>query len=204
MSKRKAKVPAKRGSKAKSIPPAGRKPVDPPTANPQPTLKPEHLEFCLAYVSNGFNATQAYLAVYPNSGYPAARTGGYRLLTNADIKTHLLTLLEDRWKPFHMTGDEVLARVAKDARADVRLLVNEKGERLGLHELPDDIAESVEAVEFDEDGKVRKIKLASKTAARRTILEVTGKVKQTGGVDELAQALTETLEKNAKRFATAR
>jgi hypothetical protein len=86
----------------------------------------------------------------------------------------------------------VLARIGLDATADPRQLVDEHGFALGLHELGDDIASSIESVEF-EGGKLKKVKLASKTIARRTILEVTGKVNGGNDVDRLADALRETL-----------
>ena len=70
-------------------------------------------------------------------------------------------------KPF-TTGDEALARVAGDARSDIRMLFNAKGALLNPHEWPDEIAHSVEAVDLTSG----KVKLASKSNARRTILEV--------------------------------
>jgi hypothetical protein len=101
-----------------------------------------------------------------------------------------------------MTKDEVLALVAGDARADIRLLVDEKGKRLPLEQLPDALANSLEGVEFDEFGHVHKVKLASKVASRRTILEVTGAVSGESGVDQLAALLRETLEQNRAKTRT--
>ena len=60
------------------------------------------------------------------------------------------------------------------------------------HEWPDEIANSVEAVDL----KRGKVKLVSKATARRTILEVTGKVKGEAGVDQLVDAMRQTLERN--------
>lgn len=153
-------------------------------------------QFLALYVANGFNAAAAYREVHPNCSDPAARVLGCRRLTKVHVKARLDELLGDRFKALQMSGDEALYRVALDARSDPRQLVDETGRRLRLHELPDDVANSIEAVEFDEFGNMVKVKLASKTTARRTILEVTGKAKGTpGGVDELVAAMQETLER---------
>ena len=77
-----------------------------------------------------------------------------------------------------MSGDEALARVAQDARADIRQLFDEQGNILLPHLWPDELANSVEAV----DVKAGKVKLASKSTARRIILEQTGKLKTIGGI----------------------
>jgi hypothetical protein len=79
----------------------------------------------------------------------------------------------------------------------VRLLVDENGKRRELHQIPHELASAIDSVEFDKSGKLGKMKFASKSAARRTILEVTGELKKEGGIDGLAQALKETLAENA-------
>ena len=81
-------------------------------------------------------------------------------------------------------------RVAVDARADPRRLFGPDGKMLRPSEWPDDIANSVEALELKADGGI-KVKLASKTAARRTILEHTGKLKAPleAGLSRLERAL---------------
>ncbi len=45
--------------------------------------------FLIEYLGNGRNATRAYQAVYPNSGYAAARVGASRLLTKANIRAEV-------------------------------------------------------------------------------------------------------------------
>ena len=96
------------------------------------------------------------------------------------------------WKGTHMSGDEALALTAGDARSDIRMLFNSKGALLNPHDWPDEIANSVEAV----DMAGGKVKLASKAHARRTILEVTGKVRGESSVDQLVEAMRATIEKN--------
>jgi hypothetical protein len=89
------------------------------------------------------------------------------------------------------SGDEIA--VAMDARSDVRLLFNQKGELLHPKDWPDETANSVESVDFYDTSRVKRVRLGSKTMARRTILEQTGKLKgSTGtGLDALAEAMRE-------------
>lgn len=73
------------------------------------------------------------------------------------------------------SSDEVLGRIALDARADIRLAYDAKGQMLPVSEWPDDLANSVAAVQQTE--QATKIVLNNKLAARRIILEQTGKLK---------------------------
>lgn len=89
-----------------------------------------------------------------------------------------------------MDGDEALARVSLDARADITELFDDAGKMLPPKQWPAHLRNSIEAFELKPDGST-KVKLASKSAARRTILEQTGKLKSPieGGMSALAQAL---------------
>ena len=163
------------------------------------TLNPSQYNFCLHYLQNGLNATAAYRAAYPGVTGPTACTNAYRLLRNAEIRTFLTQELGDRWKALHMSGDEVVARVAMDARADPRLLLDERGKAVSPQNWPDEIANSVETLEFHENGAVKRVKFASKSAARRTILEMMGKLKPQAGesMDALAEAIRADLARGA-------
>lgn len=164
--------------------------------------EPQYI-FALTYVSNGFNAAAAARAAYPNQKPHSAEQQGYENLRKPEIRAFINRQLEDAWVSRQMGGEEALALVAGDARADARMLVDEQGKPRGLHELPDEIASSIEAVEF-EDGKVKKIKLASKAQARRTILEQTGKLRTPGeSLDKLADLMREDMERNRKLTAGA-
>lgn len=155
--------------------------------------------FCLHWQVNGFNASAAYRSAHPTASKHTARVEGNRTLTKPAVQAFLAQQLGSRWKALHMDGDEVLARVAMDARADPRLLFDEHGKPLRPDQWPNEIANSIESVKLKDDGSLE-VRLASKSASRRTILEVTGKVKGAdGGIDELAEALRATLKQhNAK------
>ena len=94
-----------------------------------------------------------------------------------------------------MAGAEALGRIAQDAKADIRELFDEHGRPLPPHLWPDSIVNSIEACEVRADGSVR-VKLVSKLAARRIILEATGTLKDSAreGVSALARAIRGDLE----------
>lgn len=54
-------------------------------------LKPKHEQFCLEYLKNGNNGTQAYKAVYGTKKDNTARINATKLLTKANIKAFLTT-----------------------------------------------------------------------------------------------------------------
>lgn len=49
-------------------------------------MKKEHLQFVNLYLKKGYNATTAYMEVYPDSSYDAARGSASLLLSNTNIK----------------------------------------------------------------------------------------------------------------------
>jgi hypothetical protein len=106
------------------------------------------------------------------------------------VQAFLKPQLDAHWKALQMDGEEALARVALDARADLRALFDANGKALPPQQWPDDLANSIEAVDIKEDGTY-KVKLTNKGQARRTILEQTGKIKSplAESVDALAAAI---------------
>ncbi len=154
--------------------------------------------FALTYLANGFNATQAYLAAHPGVTHNTARTEGSRTLALPDVRAFLKPRLEELWRELQMDGEEALARVALDARADPRLLFDGDGNLLKPHEWPLEVVNSIESFELKGKDGI-KVKLSNKLAARRLILEVTGKVKGLGdGVDALAAAIRADIEQHGE------
>lgn len=68
--------------------------------------------FCLAYLENSFNATQAYLTSHPGCGNETAQVNGHRTLRTAKVRAFLNDRLEAAWEPLQMGGSQALARVA--------------------------------------------------------------------------------------------
>ncbi len=151
-------------------------------------LTPVQRAFAMTYLANGFNASAAYRSTHPNASEATARVEAHRTLTTPAVKAFVNKRMVNRWKTLQMDGDEALGRVAMDARADIRLLYDAKGGLLKPQDWPDEIVNSIEGIELRDDGST-KVKLASKTLARRTILQQTGKLKGTGAGRTLARIL---------------
>jgi phage terminase small subunit len=169
----------------------------PATPAPPPDLTTQQYEFCLHYLANGFNATQAYLSAAPGVTKKTASVEGCRYLANPKIRAYISKQQKHRWKALQMGGDEALGRVALDARADPRLLFNGT-KLLSPADWPDEVANSIETVEFDEDGNLKRVRMVSKLAARRIVLEQTGKLrsKLEDTMSALAKALRRDLGKD--------
>ena len=67
------------------------------------------------YYLQCFNATQAYLRVYPSSSTDAARANAARLIATDNVKA----AIQERLAEVHMSADEALKLQADIARADV-------------------------------------------------------------------------------------
>jgi hypothetical protein len=84
--------------------------------------------FIYEYDGHGGNGTRAYLAAYPACrSISAAAANACRLLRTDKIAARVDELRAARRQRLQMDGDEVLGRVALDARADPRELFDEKG-----------------------------------------------------------------------------
>ena len=152
--------------------------------------------FANAYLSNGFNASEAYRRGHPECTNGTSRVEGCRLLAHPSIRAFIGPLLEAAWKPYQMGGEEALARIGRTARADMRELYDAHGRLLPVHQWPDSIAGCVRAF----DGA--KVTFESQTAAQRIILEQTGKLKTVAdSVDALAEAIRQDRERHGVKDA---
>lgn len=153
-------------------------------------LTPQQEAFIYEYDGHGGNGTRAYLAAYPACrSIGAAAASAARLLRIAKIKARVDALRAARWKRLQMDGDEALALVALDARADPRELFDEKDELLPARDWPDSVASSVKSIRPGPFGTT--ITLNDSLTARRIILEQTGKLKHPLG--KAAVSLAKTL-----------
>lgn len=158
-------------------------------------LKPQQRAFVRFYDANGGNGTKAYLASHPDcKSRQAAAQGAFETLRNPEVQAQLQALEADRWVRLQMSGDEALARVAQDARADIRDLVDDEGKFLPLHHWPESVAHSVKSFRatLSTTGAptVIQVTMNDPLAARRMVLEQQGKLKNPlGAVGELARLL---------------
>lgn len=81
-------------------------------------LSAKHQQFINEYLQC-WNATEAYMRVYECS-YATANSNGPKLLVNTSISEALQKRIDEN----AMTADEVLARLAKQARGTMRKFVN--------------------------------------------------------------------------------
>jgi phage terminase small subunit len=167
------------------------------TAAEQADLTEIQYGFALAYLGNGFNARQAYLSVCPHVTHGSADVQGHRMLRNVKVRAFLLPQLEEHWNGVMMEGVEALARVARDARADITLLYDEAGELMKPRDWPIEIKGSVKSIQDGPYGL--KVSLVDTLQARRIILEQTGKLKSPGdSLDALAAAIRGDLQKHGR------
>lgn len=77
-------------------------------------LSKKHQKFVNEYLQC-FNATRAYLLVYPSSTTDAARANAARLIATDNVKGEIQQRLEE----VHMSADEALKLMAEIARGDI-------------------------------------------------------------------------------------
>lgn len=85
-------------------------------------LSKKHRRFVDEYLKR-FNATRAYLLVYPTSSPDAARANAARLIATDNV----LAEVEARLKDAHMSADEALMLHADIARGDIGDLLDDNG-----------------------------------------------------------------------------
>jgi hypothetical protein len=87
----------------------------------------------------------------------------------------LAELRAARWARLKMNGDEAMALLSNDARADIRELFGEGWAMLPPDQWPDSVARSVKGIRPGVAGTT--VLLNDSLAARRIILEQTGQIK---------------------------
>lgn len=142
-----------------------------------PELTPKQERFAQEYFKSG-NASEAYKAAFnaenmaANTIYPEAS----RLLANRKIAARLAQLRDGAAEKAMMTSADVLQEAMRLARFDIRKLYREDGSPIPIHELDDDTAAAVQAVDIHEEytgsgadrvfvGYTKKYKVADKNAA---------------------------------------
>lgn len=167
-------------------------------------LQPRHEEFCLHYISNGNNATRAAIA----AGFAerTAKQAGYRMTSDPLIQARIRELLAEKHRRLHMDADEILARIALVARADVRGIYNDDGTVKNPAELDDAAAAAVAGIEVLEEfsgtgkdrvkvGETKKVRLRDPMAALRLLAEHKKLVKTP---DDAANAIVNALAERMK------
>lgn len=74
-------------------------------------LNENHRAFVQYYLSNGFNATKAYMKAYPEAGYDTARTGGSDLLAKPDIQAEVERVRNEFEAKTIITKEEIIQKL---------------------------------------------------------------------------------------------
>lgn len=78
-----------------------------------PILEDEKKFFALEYISNGRNATQAYLAMRPGILPHSARTAGWKLLKDPLVKQYIDEWTKERYEQLNITAEHILQELAE-------------------------------------------------------------------------------------------
>lgn len=150
------------------------------------TLSKKHCLFVEEYLKQ-FNATKAYLTVYPKSSYDSARANSARLLANDNISKEIQARLDE----VHMSAEEALKLLADIARGDMARMMDvssmgfnldmKRAQELGLTKLIKRVKQRtttfIAKKESEEDREVTEleVELYDALGAIRDVLKVHGK-----------------------------
>lgn len=138
-------------------------------------LDADHQHFILEYLSNGENATAAYLVVKPHVTRKTAAVEGWKLLRKPAIAAALERELRARWKRIKMDGDEALALISRDARADIAEAYDAAGNLLPVRMWPKRLRLSVRSIRPGKDGD--QVTLNDSLKARELMAIAAGKLR---------------------------
>jgi phage terminase small subunit len=113
--------------------------------------------FVDAYVRTG-NASEAALA----AGYSqkAPNVAAAKILANIEIKAAVAERQQEAIERAGVRGANVLMGIAELAYANLNMLRDEEGKARTFKDLPQALLAGAEAIDFNPDGSVRKIRLA--------------------------------------------
>lgn len=112
--------------------------------------------FIETYLSNGEKGGHAYLTVFGKMNDNTSRVKAHYLLQRPHVKRAIEKRRAELRAQFRLTTDNVMHELARVARFNPKRLVDENGNRIALHNLDDDTAAALSAVELEEqtiDGK---------------------------------------------------
>lgn len=121
------------------------------------------------------NVTQAYLDAGYRCTREAASASGGALLRKPRIAAAVDRARAKRLEVAQMSADEAMERLATVARADLRLMFDEKGKLLPVHQWPDALALALKGYELKDDGGI-KVTLDSRLTALDLIATDHGRI----------------------------
>lgn len=171
-------------------------------------LSPAEQRFVAEYLGQ-FNATEAYLAVYPKVARNTARRNAWRVRKRAHVAAEIERQLDIIMDANIERRFKVLRETERLAFADPRTFFDENGHVKKINELDDDTAATIASIEvkteFSEEGTrttTTKFRMWEKNAARRDLMQHLGML-STNAQDEQGSNVEDLLkrleaEENAK------
>lgn len=113
------------------------------------TLTEKQHRFCVLYAANP-NARAAYQQAFGNESADAAKTEGYRLLQQPEVKELVATLRAELLAKFNVTNERIIEEYARIAFLDIADLYGEDGKLLAVHDMPEHARRAIAAIDVDE------------------------------------------------------
>jgi hypothetical protein len=153
----------------------------------------EQYRFATEYLANGGNASQAYRAGHPKAKSGTCDAEGWAYLRIPKVRAYVTEWIEAALARRKADGDVMIGLVVGDATYDLREIHDASGAMLPIAQWPTHIAQSLEGFDVRPDGTVR-VRMVSKAASRKLLLEMTGKAKT--GAESIADLLAAALTKD--------
>lgn len=134
--------------------------------------------FVERYLANGGNATDAYRALRPQATSASARTGGWRMLTNVDIRKAIDARRTEAWAKHRIDSEQALDLIAMVAKVDIAECYDEEGRLIPVYEWPLELRLCVKEVKADGT-----VKLLDALRARQLIAQAGGKLRASSDVE---------------------
>lgn len=77
------------------------------------SISPVHMQFVETYLSNGYNATQAYMDVFKNKNRATSNSAAVVVMKRPDVKAYLTKASRERFESLHITAERIIEELAK-------------------------------------------------------------------------------------------
>jgi phage terminase small subunit len=118
-------------------------------------------------IAKGSNASDAYRGAYSTGRMTAKSINeeASHLLANPKVASRVAALRAPAMNVARLEIEETLRQLACVLRSDARRLFRPDGSLIPVHELDDATAAAISSIELDDQGRLKKIRLWSKTDA---------------------------------------
>ena len=150
--------------------------------------------FVAEYMSNGRNATQAYLKHHPHVTTKSATCLGSMMLRGERVREMIEAEMEEAMKKYEVTPERIIQELACLAFLDISDLYDEAGQLKPLSEIPEESRRAIQNIEtkLNQFGS----STVAKSESKRAALELLGKhlamwtdVHRSEGNDDLVAAI---------------